>query len=134
MTSSPTWSPVSNRSAAIPDAEDKVLYGIHSGAIPGPWNPTNRGVDPYVATRGTDGWTTAYAGIAADNPFAASPFASDLDEASADLTTLAFGGPGICSPCFADGSTGIPVREEAAAWSRAWPAPKNRAPVPSPTA
>ncbi len=42
-----------------------------------------------------------------------SPFASDLDEASAGLTTLAFGGPGICSPCFADGSTGIPLRDEA---------------------
>ncbi len=95
-----------------PDARGKVLYGIHSGAIPGPWNPTNRGVDPYVATRYTNGWTTVYAGIAADNPFAASPFASDLVEASSDLTRLAFGGPGICSPCFADGSTGIPVRED----------------------
>jgi hypothetical protein len=95
-----------------PDAPDRALYGIHSGAIPGPWNPTNRGVDPYLAIRGADGWSTAYAGIPADNPFAASPFSSDLDEADPTLTTLAFGGPGICSPCFADGSTGIPVRQD----------------------
>lgn len=96
-----------------PDAQEGVLYGIHNGAIPGPWNPTNRGVDPYIATRGSDAWHTTYAGIPANNPFATGPFASELDEASADLGTLAFGGPGICSPCFADGSTGIPVRGDA---------------------
>ena len=87
-----------------------VLYGIHSGAIPGvAGNPTNRGVDPYVATRGSDGWSTSYVGIAADNPFASSPFSSTLADADAGLSTFAFGGSGICSPCFADGSTGIPV-------------------------
>jgi hypothetical protein len=95
-----------------PQASDRVLYGMHSGAIPGPWNPTNRGIDPYLATRGSDGWVTTYAGIPADDPFAANPFSSDLDQASADLSKLAFGGPRICSPCFADGSTGIPVRDE----------------------
>src|SRR4029079_7788093 len=93
-------------------AHERVLYGIHSGAIPGPWNPTNRGVDPYIASRGSNGWGTTYAGIPADNPFAATPFASELGEASSGLTKLAFSGPNICSPCFADGSTGIPLREE----------------------
>ena len=94
-----------------PDAQGRALYGIHSGAIPGPWNPTNRGVDPYLATRGQDGWTTEYVGIPADNPFAAAPFSSTLDEANATLTTLAFSGDEICSPCFEDGSTGLPLRE-----------------------
>ncbi len=93
-----------------PDAGERVLYGIHSGAIPGPWNPTNRGVDPYIATRGSAGWNTVYAGLPGNNPFSTAPFASELEEANATLTTLAFGGPGICSPCFADGSTGLPLR------------------------
>jgi hypothetical protein len=96
---------------AYPDAAGRVLYGVHTGAIPGPWNPTNHGVDPYIATRGAKGWNTVYAGIPADNPFASGPFSSSLDEANATLTTLAFGGKDICSPCFEDGSTGIPLRE-----------------------
>ena len=48
------------------DGEPRVLYGVHNGGIPGTGNPTNRGVDPYVATRGEDGWTTKYVGIPAD--------------------------------------------------------------------
>ena len=56
------------RSAATPtrrlrDGDPRVLYGVHDGGIPGTGNPTNRGVDPYVATRGADGWTTEYVGI-----------------------------------------------------------------------
>jgi hypothetical protein len=94
-----------------PDAGDRVLYGIHSGAIPGvPGVPTNRGVDPYVAVRSESGWTTSYAGLPADNPFAATPFSSTLLEADAGLQSFAFGGPEICSPCFADGWTGVPLR------------------------
>jgi hypothetical protein len=94
-----------------PEAEgpSKVLYGVHDGAIPGAGHPTNRGVDPYVATRGENGWSTSYVGIPADNPNAAAPFASTLAEADADLNTFAFGGPEICSPCFEDHSRGIPV-------------------------
>ena len=37
------------------------------------------------------------------------PFASTLAEADAGLDTFAFGGPEICSPCFADGSDRHPV-------------------------
>ena len=53
MTSSRTWSPARPRSAATrtPRARPQVLYGVHNGGIPGTGNPTNRGVDPYVATR-----------------------------------------------------------------------------------
>ncbi len=57
-----------------------------------------------------DGWTTKYVGIPADNPYADSPFASTLEEADPGLRSFAFGGSDICSPCFADGSSGAPVR------------------------
>jgi sugar lactone lactonase YvrE len=95
-----------------PNAESplRVLYGIHNGAIPGvAGNPTNRGVDPYIATRGSEGWTTSYVGIPANDPFATSPFSSTLAGADAGLTSFAFAGAEICSPCFEDGSTGVPV-------------------------
>ncbi|HEY7256950.1 MAG TPA: hypothetical protein VH476_09745 [Solirubrobacterales bacterium] len=97
---------------SYPDAEgpSRVLYGVHDGGIPGAGKPTNHGVDPYVATRGSDGkWTTEYVGIPADGTPSTSPFASTVNEASDGLGTLAFGGENLCSPCFADGSTGIPV-------------------------
>lgn len=94
-----------------PAAADKLLYGVHEGGIPGTGNPTNRGLDPYVASRNSDGtWSTQYRGIPADNPFATAPFSSTLAGSDTDLDTLAFGGPEICAPCFADGSAGIPVR------------------------
>jgi hypothetical protein len=88
----------------------KVLYGVHEGAIPGVGDPTNRGIDPYVAVRGDGGWTTRYVGLPADNPFAGEPFASSLLEADSRLDSFAFGGPNVCDPCFSDGSTNIPLR------------------------
>jgi hypothetical protein len=93
----------------FPRATDQVLYGVHNGAIPGvSGNPTNRGIDPYVATRGTDGWSTAYVGIPANAPSSA-PFSSVLQGADAGLDSFAFAGPGICNPCFGGGIQGIPV-------------------------
>lgn len=92
-----------------PNADSKVLYGVHDGAIPGSGRPTNRGVDPYIATRGATGWNTAYVGIPANLPYSDEVFASPVAGADAGLNTFAFGGPALCSPCFADGSTGIPV-------------------------
>ena len=96
--------------AQYPDAEEppRVLYGLSDGAL-SVGSPTNHGLDPYVATRGENGWTTEYVGIpAAGSPSDAS-FASTLLEADSSLNTFAFGGNEICSPCFADGSTGEPV-------------------------
>ncbi len=95
-----------------PEAQgpSRILYGVHNGGVPGTGVPTNHGVDPYVATRGADGWTTKYVGIPADNPNASAPFASTVEEADPGLDALAFGGPEICSPCFSDGSAGEPVR------------------------
>jgi hypothetical protein len=96
-----------------PEAENpsRVLYGVHDGGIPGSGHPTNKGVDPYVATRGENGWSTKYVGIPANDPFATAPFSSTPEEADPSLDTLAFGGPNICSPCFEDHSTGIPVHK-----------------------
>jgi hypothetical protein len=96
---------------AYPDAQDKVLYGVKDGGIPGSGRPTNRGIDPYVATRNEDGtWSTRYVGIPADNPFATEPFSSTLTGADSALQTFAFSGSEICDHCFADGSSGVPVR------------------------
>ena len=101
-----------------PDASGKLLYSVVDGGIPGTGNPTNRGPDPYVATRINEGenkgkWRTEYVGIPADNPFAPSPFSSTLADTDSALRTFAFAGSEdfpICSPCFEDGSSGIPVR------------------------
>ena len=100
---------------SYPDASDRVLYGVHNGGIPGTGNPTNRGVDPYVATRGESGWSTQYVGIPANGIPSAEAFGSPLLEADSGLDTFAFGGEGLCSPCFADGGadqplTGVPLR------------------------
>jgi hypothetical protein len=96
---------------SYPGAQDRVLYGVKDGGIPGTGNPTNRGIDPYVAERDeAEGWQTRYVGIESNNPNATGPFSSTLLGAAADLKTFAFGGPEICAPCFADGSSGVPVR------------------------
>jgi hypothetical protein len=91
----------------------RALYGVHDGGIPGlAGDPTNKGVDPYVATRGENGWSTEYVGVPANDPFASAgePFSSVPTGADASLDAFAFGAPGGCSPCFAGGYTGIPVR------------------------
>lgn len=95
--------------ASLSTGEPQVLYGVHDGGIPGTGFPTNHGVDPYVATRTPNGWVTRYVGIPANDPYAQKPFSSTVLEASPSLETLAFGGPEICSPCFADGSSGNPI-------------------------
>jgi sugar lactone lactonase YvrE len=93
-----------------PRASDRLLYSVHDGGIEGTGSPTNHGVDPYLAVRGGNGWTTSYVGIPADTTPSAKPFASTLLGADQGLRTFAFGGPRACSPCFPDGTTGIPVR------------------------
>ena len=121
-----------------PDAEapSRVLYAVHDGGIPGTDHPTNRGPDPYVATRNAEtGWSTEYVGVPANNPFSAAPFSSIPSGASADLETLAFGGPGGCSPCFEGGYTGIPVRLPDGSLVQGMSGPaRTRAPPPTPTA
>ena len=97
----------------FPDVESpsQVLYGVHDGGIPGTGYPTNRGVDPYLATPGANGWSTRYVGIPANGTPAGPPFSSPLAEADPGLNTFAFAGEGTCSPCFGSGvETGIPLR------------------------
>jgi hypothetical protein len=96
---------------AYPEAGDRFLYTTSSGKLPGiAGNPVNLGTDPYVATReGEKGWVTKYVGLPATLP-SANPFASTLSGASSGLTDYAFGASNHCSPCFADGSTGVPIR------------------------
>jgi len=79
--------PGQNPFEAFPDAGGRVLYGVKDGGIPGTGYPTNRGIDPYVAERGENGWSTRYMGIPSNNPYAKAPFSSTLTGASADLST-----------------------------------------------
>jgi NHL repeat len=94
-----------------PDARDRALYSVHNGGIPDSGKPTNRGPDPYLATRdeARQRWDTEYVGIPADAP-SSEPFSSTLAGADTGLDAFAFSGPELCSPCFKDGSAGIPVR------------------------
>jgi hypothetical protein len=94
-----------------PRAQDRVLYSIHFGLIPGvSGSPTNYGRDPYVATRGADGWTTEYVGLPADGMADEGAFGSPLLGTDSALRTFAFGGEGICDPCYEDGSINEPLR------------------------
>lgn len=96
---------------AYPDASGRLLYSLDSAAVPGvTGDPTNLGNDPYVAVRGTDGWTTEYVGLPSGGMADTGKFGSPLFEADNGLNEFAFGGENICDPCFADGSTNIPLR------------------------
>jgi hypothetical protein len=93
-----------------PGANDRVLYSVHFGTIPGTGDPTNLGPDPYVATRGAGGWVTSYVGIPASGTPASEPFGSPLAGSSASLETFAFGGANLCKPCFSgETRSGVPV-------------------------
>ena len=93
-----------------PHADNRALFGMHDGGIPGVGKPTNRGVDPYVATRNAAAtrWETEYVGIPADAP-STEPFSSTLAGSDPGLREFAFGGPDLCDPCFGDGSAGMPL-------------------------
>jgi sugar lactone lactonase YvrE len=95
-----------------PGAKDRVLYSVHSGTLPGATgSPTNYGRDPYVATRFEDGeWNSEYVGLPADGMSQKGPFGSPLLGTDGSLSQFAFGGQNICDPCFADGSTNVPLR------------------------
>jgi hypothetical protein len=103
--------PGQNPLPAYPYAADRLLYSLHDGKIPDiAGNPPNLGLDPYVASRTAQGWVTRYVGLAADSSPQSQPFGSPLLGADSSLSIFAFGGAGLCSPCFPDGTTGTPVR------------------------
>ena len=92
------------------ESPPRVLYGVHDGGISGTGHPTNDGVDPYVATRGANGWSTEYVGIPANIDPSSDPFSSTVAEATPNLETFAFSGEALCAPCFGSGiETGIPL-------------------------
>jgi hypothetical protein len=97
---------------ASPRAGDRIVYSVDSGIVPGvAGSPTNLGRDPYVATRGQDGrWGTEYVGLPSDGMADPGAFGSPLLGSDRSLKSFAFGGPDICDPCFADGSTNLPLR------------------------
>jgi hypothetical protein len=96
---------------AYPRASDRLLYTLHHGVIPGIEGfPTNLGSDPYLAERGSDGWETSYVGIPATGTPSTNAFGSPLLSADQGLSAFVFGGESLCSPCFSDGETGIPLR------------------------
>ena len=114
MTSSPAWSQGRRRSADFPEAsnsagEPRVLYGVHDGGIPGTGNPTNRGVDPYVATRSENGWTTKYVGIPADGPRQPRRSARPSPKPTRALTPLPSAAPKSARPASKTASTGNPI-------------------------
>jgi len=101
--------------SAYPDARNRLLYGLHFGSVPGiAGSPTNYGVDPYVAERGEDGWTTRYVGLPADGMADPAAFGSPLLGADERLDSFAFGGTGICDPCFGGLGTNLPLRLDGA--------------------
>ena len=96
---------------SFPDASGRFLYSVHFGLIPGvSGSPTNLGLDPYVATRGSSSWSTRYVGLPADGMADPGSFGSPLYGADAGLRTFAFGGKDICNPCYPDNSTNVPLR------------------------
>ena len=97
--------------AGFPDAKDRLLYALHFGSVPGvAGSPPNNGLDPYVAERGSTGWTTRYVGIPANGMADSDPFGSPLLAADSGIDTFAFGGTGICNPCFNGLGPNIPLR------------------------
>jgi hypothetical protein len=97
--------------AAYPNAHDRLLYGLHYGSIPNiAGSPPNYGVDPYVAERTQSGWVTRYVGLPAEGLADDRAYGSPLLGADEQLNSFAFGGPGICSPCFPGLGTNLPLR------------------------
>ena len=89
----------------------KLLYTLELGLdsrapASRPRSPTTPTSRPAAKTAGRRN-TSASPPTAPDST---SPFASAFTAADDRLETFAFAGTDLCSPCFADGKTGIPVR------------------------
>jgi len=103
--------PLQTPFTAYPNAHNRVLYGLHYGSIANiAGDPTNYGLDPYVAERTASGWVTRYVGLPAEGMADAEAYGSPLIGADEGLNSFAFGGKGICNPCFEGSGINIPVR------------------------
>ena len=103
--------PLQTPFAAYPNARERLLYGLHYGSIPNmAGSPPNYGLDPYVAERTANGWVTRYVGIPAEGLADDEAYGSPLLGADERLNSFAFGGKGICDPCFPGLGPNLPVR------------------------
>jgi hypothetical protein len=94
-----------------PNAQGRVLYGLHYGSLPGvAGEPPNFGLDPYVAERGENGWVSRYVGLPGGGMADPNPYGSPLLGADDHLRDFAFGGEDICNPCFNGLGTNLPLR------------------------
>ena len=93
-----------------PAASSKVLYSVRSGAIPGVGAAPNHGPDPYVATRGSEGWNTEYVGVSSENSLLDRSLRVPSPRRRSDPRHLRLRRLGHLLPCFEDGSTNIPLR------------------------
>jgi Tol biopolymer transport system component len=103
--------PLQTPFAAYPNAHDRMLYGLHFGSIPNiAGSPPNYGLDPYVAERTENGWVTRYVGIPGEGLPDDEAYGSPLLGSDEQLDSFAFGGPGICDPCFEGLGPNLPLR------------------------
>jgi hypothetical protein len=103
--------PLQTPFAAYPYAHDRMLYGLHFGSVPNiAGSPPNYGLDPYVAERTENGWVTRYVGIPGEGLPDDKAYGSPLLNADEQLDSFAFGGPGICDPCFSGLGPNLPLR------------------------
>ena len=97
--------------AGYPNAHDSVLYSLHFGSVPGvAGEPPNFGRDPYVAERGADGWFSHYVGLPGAGMADPEPYGSPVLAADDQLKDFAFGGAGLCNPCFSGLGSNLPLR------------------------
>lgn len=99
-----------------PNAQDRVLYSLHFGSIPGiAGEPPNFGRDPYLAERTATGWVSRYVGLPGAGMADPEPYGSPVLGADDQLRDFVFGGEGICNPCFNGLGTNLPLRLEGGA-------------------
>ena len=111
MTSSRTSCPARTRSTAIRSRRaEGSLRRARRCHTRGPAIRPTTGGDPYIATRGDDGWSTQYVGISADQPIRKSPLRPACSKPTRALDSFAFGGEGSAHHALRDGSTNIPLR------------------------
>ena len=114
-TSSPTSPPARRRSTATRARPARSSTRFSDGGIPGTGSPTNRGPDPYVATRGPSGWTTRYVGIPADGTPSTTPVLIDARRRRQRARRLRLLGPGnlrAVLPRRLLGHSGAPARRQ----------------------
>ena len=111
-TSSPRRSPGQEPLIAYPDASGRLLYSLDSAVVPGvagrSHQPRSRPVRRRPRRRRLDAPNTSGSRPAAW-PIRA-PSARPCSKPTARSTSSRSAGEDICDPCFADGSTNIPLR------------------------